>query len=414
VDPDRAGGASVTSEPANLLADLEFRRQFEELLADVAARFLEVPAHELDAEIRMAQRRLCDLLEVDRSTLWWMPGPDSHTLALLSVVAPEELPPPPTRMDARDFFPYTVAELLDGRPVYLTRLTQLPAHAGRDLESHRHFGTKSSAIIPLRSHGRVVGAVAFAATRAERDWPEPVVRRLELAAQILASALHRRAADAELRAVSGRLIHAQEKERTRLAQDLHDGLCQDLAVLSVELDLLAQRPLATAAETSVHLTDLSARTKALSADAHRLSHGLHPAKLKQLGLAAALRGFCRDVQATARVQVTYSADDVPMLSADVALVLYRVAQEAVGNAIKHSGARHVAVELAGAASVIRLAITDDGCGFDPAAASLTGSLGLLGMRERVGMVGGRIRWEPTPGGGTTVRVEVPPSRQVPE
>jgi signal transduction histidine kinase len=388
--------------------DLNTRVRLEELLSDVAARFLDLPADEVFEEIGRAQRRLCDLLGYDRSTIWQLPGPDSRTLELLSVVHPSDLPQPPARMDAGTSWPYSVARVLEGHPVILASLAELPANAERDLESHRHFGTKSSAIFPLHAGGRVFGALTFATTSAEREWPVPVVRRLELVAQIFASALIRKDADAELRAVSGRLIHAQEKERARLAQELHDGLSQQLAVLAVELDLLGQRPPATAAEARACLADLSAKTKALSADVHRLSHGLHPAKLQQLGLVAAVGGFCRDLQATERVQVRFSAEDVPeTLSDDVALSLYRVAQEALWNVVKHSGARNAAVKLTGDQAEIRLDITDDGCGFDPASTPPAASLGLLGMRERVTMVGGQIRWDPAPGGGTTVHVRLP-------
>jgi len=97
----------------------------------------------------------------------------------------------------------------------------------------------------------------------------------------------------------------------------------------------------------------------------------------------------------------------------VALSLYRIAQEALRNVVKHSGARHAAVTLTETGAEIRLDITDDGCGFDPAATTPADSLGLLGMRERAGMVGGQIHWEPAPGGGTTVRVQIPLPPRVP-
>ena len=404
----------MTADPTARIPDLDTRLHLEELLADVASQFMDLPADEVDGAIEQAQRRLCDLLGFDRSSLWHVSGAAGRELYLLSVVQPAGMPTPPPSMNAGPYFPHTLERILNGQTTLLATLADLPPEAAVDRESFHRYGTKSSAIFPLRAGGEVFGALGFATTRAERDWPAHVVRRLELVAQIFSGALNRRNTDAALRAVSGRLINAQEKERTRLAEELHDGLSQELAVLAVELDLLGQRPPATADDARARLAALSARTRSLSADVHRLAHGLHPAKLEQLGLVAALGGLCRELQATGPVEVRFSEKDVPGKPRDeVALSLYRVAQEALWNIVKHSGARHATVALTGTPAELQLDIADDGCGFDPASTPAASSLGLLGMRERVGMVGGQIRWEPTPGGGTTVRVRVPLPRRAP-
>ena len=150
------------------------------------------------------------------------------------------------------------------------------------------------------------------------------------------------------------------------------------------------------------------QTKGLSAEVHRISHGLHPAKLTQLGLPVALKGFCREVESAHQVTVQFAARDVPRtLPEDVALCLYRVAQEALQNVVKHSGAKRANVELRTADSAIELSVADDGNGFEVGAKRTTGSLGLVSMAERVRLVHGEIAVESKPGQGTKVTVRVP-------
>lgn len=398
----------MTPDPTQLQADLEMGLQLEELLAELASRFLNQPTVEdVGAEVEHAQRRLRDLLGFDRLTLWHS-SESNGAMRLLRVVQPAHIPDPPLGMDAALLFPYLTEQVLRGRSLVFGSLEELPPEAARDAESLRHFGTTSSAVLPLRAGGRVIGAVSFATVGEPRRWSATVVRRLELVAQVFASALFRSNADAALREISGRLIRAQEKERARLAQELHDGMGQQLAMLAVEVQLLSLRPPASEAEMRRQLDDLSAKIRAMSADVHRLSHGLHPAKLERLGLVAAIRGFCRELDAAEQVEVRFTADDVPAsIPDDRALCLYRVTQEGLWNVVRHSGAQHASVLLKGAASELTLDIIDDGVGFDPQHVHSAASLGLLGMRERVAMHGGEIRWDAVPGGGMAVHVRMP-------
>ena len=187
-----------------------------------------------------------------------------------------------------------------------------------------------------------------------------------------------------MRLLTGRLLEAQEVERRRIARELHDDLNQSLALLSVEMDLLGQVPPASAAEIADRMQELSARVKELSSSVHDLSHQLHPSKLEQLGLVAAVRGLCQELAQPHGLEVKFTHHPVPdVIPPDAALCLYRIAQEALRNVVKHSGSRHASVELSGTADVIRLRVTDDGVGFDPGSAAGNGGLGLVSMRERL-------------------------------
>lgn len=208
--------------------------------------------------------------------------------------------------------------------------------------------------------------------------------------------------------LAGRLIHAQEEERMRLARELHDDLSQSLALLSMDLELASQRPPASRDQLNAWTLELSGRVRDLSSAVHRMSHELHPAKLKQLGLAAALRGFCREIGAAHEFAIHFEAGDLPRpLPDEVVLCFYRIAQEALQNVVKHSNATSAHVTLTVEGDEIRLVIDDDGAGFDPQAVQGKASLGLVSMRERVRLVRGQLSLESRKGEGTRVAVRVP-------
>jgi signal transduction histidine kinase len=212
----------------------------------------------------------------------------------------------------------------------------------------------------------------------------------------------------EFQQLTGRLLEAQEAERRRIARELHDDLNQGLALLSVEIDLMARRPPTSAAEVAQRMRELSARVKELSSAVHDLSHQLHPSKLEQLGLVAAVRGLCKELKQHHGLEVNFTHSDVPeVIPEAVALCLYRIVQEALRNVVKHSGTDRAAVELRGTPDAIRLRVSDDGVGFDPASALRNGGLGLVSMRERLHLVGGRIAIDSRPAGGTRIDISVP-------
>jgi PAS domain S-box-containing protein len=212
----------------------------------------------------------------------------------------------------------------------------------------------------------------------------------------------------QLQELSGRLLGAQEAERRRIARELHDDCGQTLALLSVEMDLLQQKPPQTSAQLGSRMDAMSARVKQLSSSIHELSHQLHPMKLEQLGLVAAVRGLCNEIGASHGVSIRFVHDELPeAIPHDAALCLYRIAQEALRNVIKHSGAQRGKVELRNLASAICLRVKDDGSGFDPGAAASQEGLGLASMRERLRLVNGELSIESRPLGGTQIEARVP-------
>ena len=146
----------------------------------------------------------------------------------------------------------------------------------------------------------------------------------------------------------------------------------------------------------------------IAGDVQALSHELHSSKLQLLGIVPAIRGFCSEVSARQKIEVDFSHQDVPdSVRPDIALCLFRVLQEALQNAVRHSSAVRFTVNLRGTPEALRLTVRDNGRGFDPESVSQAGGLGLTSMRERLKLVAGDLSIETQPGCGTTIVAQVP-------
>lgn len=216
----------------------------------------------------------------------------------------------------------------------------------------------------------------------------------------------RKQADEKLRDLSGRLIRAQEEERSRIARELHDDLNQQLALLALGIEQLKQIPPREAEMFRLKVNALAQRTREISTAVHHLSYQLHPSRLDHLGLVAALRALCNEVSQTVGTRIEFIASQVVPLPADVALCLYRVAQESLRNVIRHSGATSASCELIHRNDALYLRIKDSGSGFDPNSVAASRGLGLLSMEERLRLVGGELRINSQPSRGTLVEARV--------
>jgi PAS domain S-box-containing protein len=217
----------------------------------------------------------------------------------------------------------------------------------------------------------------------------------------------RKLADAVLASVSGKLIGAQEQERRRIARELHDDIGQRLALLAIELGQL-QRSSSNSSEFSGKIDKLREHTSEIAADVQSLSHELHSSRLQYLGLAAALKGFCQEFSEQQIVEIDFKAWDLPTpLSPDISLCFFRVLQEGLHNAAKHSGVRQFEVRIWGTPDEIHLTISDSGVGFERGVANTSQGLGLISMRERLKLLHGTLSIESQLQRGTTIRASVP-------
>ncbi len=211
----------------------------------------------------------------------------------------------------------------------------------------------------------------------------------------------------ELHVLAGRLFGAQEEERRRISRELHDDLNQRLALLTLDIEALSQKVPRSRRATSERLRTGRDRVVELSDDVHGLAYQLHPSILDDLGLAAALRSHIADVTRREGIAIELSEDGLTRpIPADVASCLYRVAQEALRNVVKHAQPASVTVHLDSSSDGVTMAIDDSGVGFNPRGTPRRG-LGLVGMEERVRLVGGQFSLTSRPGEGTRVTVWVP-------
>ena len=213
---------------------------------------------------------------------------------------------------------------------------------------------------------------------------------------------------ARIRDLAGRLIHAQEVERASIARDLHDDVGQRVASFSIALGTLKRRLDGADDVVRADLASLQRETTALSKDLRLLSHELHPGLLQQLGLVEALRARCDELQAEAGLAVRFDVGpEIGVVSDEISLCLYRVAQEALRNVVTHAQAQAARLSLARHDGHLSLRVSDDGCGLGSGQISAHRGLGLVSLEERVRMLDGTFTVDSSERSGTTVSVTIP-------
>ena len=210
-------------------------------------------------------------------------------------------------------------------------------------------------------------------------------------------------AEENLLCMTRKLVDAQEQERARIGRELHDDINQRLAMLSVELDQLQESP----PGVQIRVQELRNELREISHDVQSISHDLHSSKLEYLGAMAGMKSWCKEVADRHKIEIAFRSDASGSLPLDVGLPLFRVLQEGVNNAVKHSGEKRIEVQLREDSGGIHLMIRDSGRGFDVYTALRGKGLGLTSMMERVRLVNGTIGIEPRPMGGTNIQVRIP-------
>jgi len=213
----------------------------------------------------------------------------------------------------------------------------------------------------------------------------------------------RKQAEQALADMTRKLIEAQEQERARIGRELHDDINQRLAMLSVEIEQLREKP----SDMNGLVHEFRRQIGELSSDVQALSHDLNSSKLEYLGAVAGIRSWCREFAERNKLEIDFGADVSSPLPRDLGISFFRVLQEALQNALKHSGVKRFEVHLREGTGEIRLEVRDSGKGFDVQTALQGNGLGLTSMRERIRLVNGTITIESKPMSGTIILVRVP-------
>jgi signal transduction histidine kinase/ligand-binding sensor domain-containing protein len=213
--------------------------------------------------------------------------------------------------------------------------------------------------------------------------------------------------EGEISALNERLMKAQEQERIRIAGELHDSVMQQLLAVTMMLGT-AKRRIAAGVDANATIDKLQEKLIEVGTGIRQLSHELHPPILQDAGLPEAVRAYCEQFSATSGVPVVCDVDENARdLSRGAALAVFRIVQEALGNAAKHAAAKQIAVRLNRSDGLVSLSVSDDGVGFDPGRLGASGGLGLILMRERASQLNGKFECESAPGQGTTIEVVIP-------
>lgn len=390
---------------------LDEQLRFERLLSELSSSFVAVAPGALDEAIRHGLQRVGEEMDLDRVSLLtadFAEGPVRRT-HVWSRPGLEQA----TDVE-RDAFPWIIARLVRGEPTHVVDPDDLPPEAATDRAALLGRGIRSVAVVPLSIEQQPVGALTCTTRRARREWHN-VVDRIVLLGQVFSNARARQQSDLALRQshgrirdLAGQLLKATEEERRRIAREIHDDLSQRIVALGIGLGLL-ERHLGEVDPALRHrIAELHERISSLGEHTRRLSHELHPAALQVAGLAAALREHCAEFRADTGIAVDLKLGPaLDTLSPDLAVCLYRIAQAALTNVARHSGARRVSVVARIDDGTATLTVSDDGAGFKMATGRDEHGLGLVSMMERARLVGGSVEVRSAPGDGTEVRARVP-------
>ena len=204
-----------------------------------------------------------------------------------------------------------------------------------------------------------------------------------------------------------RLLEAHEEERSHVAREVHDDAIQRLVVVRHELDQLGSPGRGLDQASLHHLNGIRNEVQDLAEALRRLAHRLHPTAIEKAGISVALGQLADEMARSSNLHVDLSLPDAPIrLPRDVSLAIFRIAQESLRNVVRHAGVNEASLALQENAGIAELVIRDEGAGFDRGNASRAG-IGLVGIEERVRLVGGSARIDSVPGEGTTVTVRIP-------
>jgi len=297
-----------------------------------------------------------------------------------------------------DFLGYSEEELLEKTVESITLAQDWPPFSQKLQEtmtngsSFRWFEKRC-----LHKSGRIVYTQSSASLIRSRDGaPQHFV------GEVL-DVTSRKQAEEALSGMTRKLIEAQEHERARIGRELHDDINQRLAMVAIELEQLQDDP----SEIQQHVQKLRKDLVSISDDVQALSHELHTSKLEHLGVVAGIRSWCKEFGERHGMKINFKTDTARPLSGEISVTLFRVLQEALHNAVKHSGVKQAEVHLSEHSNEIHLTIRDSGKGFEIEAAKHGRGLGLVSMEERVRLVNGTIAIESRPMGGTSIRVGIP-------
>lgn len=387
------------------------RLRFESFLAEISSRLVKVGPEELSREIEFALNRVLKLFELDLAIVYDL-SPDGQQLRSVASVAHAGTTDQLDEINL-DSIAWLWSQMKDGQVITFSDVFSLPDEATIDKHFLMSVDLTAAMAKSLSTQDRSFGTVLYGKSSGNYDWDETVVQRLQILTEVFSSALAQAHSDEELalsqknaQELSGRLLTAIEDERRHLAREMHDDVSQRLAVVANVAGKIEQECDQEPTRSTLH--QLREQLIGISDDVHRISRRLHPSILDDMGLNDVIHSECMRISAQEGIAVDFRSNQIPdVIPKDLAVCLYRVAQEALRNAVKHSQSDRIVITLNADAENLYLTCRDFGRGLNLDAGGGVHGLGIASMQERVRLVHGSFAISSAPGEGTSISATIP-------
>jgi signal transduction histidine kinase len=396
---------------------------FEGLLSTIAGDLGEVKPDRFDEMLTLCLRKLAESIGFDRSTIMML-SEDKRLLTVEHCWAREGVPQAAvgTVLDENLWY---VHQIQSGHIVRISSASDWPAEASLDRKYASEYRIKSTISIPLMIGGTVVGVLTFATVHKERSWSREIVSRLRLIGEIIALGVRRQRDTEELRALARLtdqklsaqnyrmrrlafgLIHAERRERVRISELLHEDVMQILALAGMYIENLQKEDVNRRADAVLHSKEL---IQTVLKKLRNLAKELRCEILWKGDFAEGLRWQVSQIQQSANLSVEMHVDkEVKCASKDAQLFICRAVGELLDNIAAHSHSSRAGLEIRHDGSNIKIAVSDDGIGFEPGSLECipSRSFGLFSIREQAELLGGKLEIATSSGHGARVILTVP-------
>lgn len=408
---------SISFENALLYEALQERLRFERLVSGLSAAFVNMPVTRIGRQFSLWLRKLVTFLETDRGAVYEYSS-DRGRLVLKQYYAGSNIPKPPSPMTR---LPWYARRIAVGRTVILRNTDELPAGATAERLYFQKQGIRSYIAVPMSVGGSLLGVIEFASFHRENDWNAEVVDRLRLIEEIFAQALKRRISEktlqrrtaelkesaVKLKKLTEHLQEVREHERANIAREIHDELGQVLTVLRMDTSWVGRHIRDDPAVLTERLHEMIGLIDSATDSVQSIARELRPQMLDVLGLFDAIEWQVREFQRREGITCRTIFEGEEIEEENTVIVLFRIVQEALTNVARHAHAEEVTVCLEVDKGCIILEVVDNGQGITEEQVISNRSLGLIGMRERVSFLNGKMEITGKKGQGTRLRVTLP-------
>jgi len=408
---------SISFENALLYEALQERLRFEQLFSELSATFVNLPVSKISRQFPLWLQKLSNFLETDRGAVYECSGGCRH-LVLKPFHADPNIPRPPSSMTR---LPWLARRIAAGSTIIFRNIDELPVKAAEERRYFREQGIRSYIAVPMSVGGTLLGILEFASFQRENTWDDQVADRLRLIEEIFAQALKRRISEktlqrrtvelkenaAKLQKLTEHLQEVREHERANIAREIHDELGQVLTILRMDTSWIGRHIQDDPDVLITRLQEMIGLIDSATDSVQSIARELRPQMLDLLGLFDAIEWQAGEFQRREGITCRTIFSGKEIEDENTVIVLFRIVQEALTNVARHAHAGEVTVRLEVDKGCILLEVVDDGRGITQEQVFSNRSLGLIGMRERVSFLNGKLEITGKKGQGTRLRVTLP-------